>query len=467
MQHRLIWFRDDLRLDDNAAVAAALHDSDMSRISAVFLTADTEWSEFGYGANRLFYTDAVLRSLATRLAQEGVHFQVVRLANYLDQAQWIKSFCESEAVTDLYFNIEYQINERRRDLTLESQLTSTKVHQFLDRIVLQPGEVLTGEGKYYGVYSPFKRRWLETLKHTSYGPYALPQHRHNAVPVASWTSFVEAPESDVSGFATTEQDAQQRLNDWIANGLLHYDAERNRPALPGTSRLSPYLARGLLSPRQCLSAAEHALARPIWDFPDEAFSWVNELIWREFYHHLLIGYPRLSKDRAFKPETDAMPWRNQPEEIEAWSTGRTGIPIVDAGMRELRATGWMHNRVRMVVAQFLTKNLLVDWRIGERFFMRYLLDSDLAANNGGWQWSASTGTDAAPYFRVFNPVSQSESHDTEAHYITQWIPELASLPVKKRHAPWLTQVPTGYVAPIVDLKQSRQRAIDTFKDTVK
>lgn len=204
--------------------------------------------------------------------------------------------------------------------------------------------------------------------------------------------------------------------------------------------------------------------RPIWDFPEDAFSWINELIWRDFYQHLLVGFPRLSKNKAFRPETETLQWRNNTAEIDAWKNGLTGIPIVDAGMRELKATGWMHNRVRMIVAQFLTKNLLCDWRIGEAHFMRYLVDSDLGANNGGWQWSASTGTDAAPYFRVFNPVSQGETHDSEGAYICHYIPELADLPKAKRHSPWLASVPGGYVEPIVDLKSSRQRAIDAFKD---
>lgn len=363
-----------------------------------------------------------------------------------------------------YFNYEYQINERQRDHALAAAVSPTRVHPFLDRLVLQPGTVLTGEGRYYGVFTPFKRRWIETLKHQQYAPYTLASVSRVPVTESDWDPLATAPESDLNSFATTEIEAKTQLADFVTHRLLAYDAHRNHPAVAGTSKLSPYLARGLLSPRQCIAAAEAALNRPIWDFPENAFAWINELIWREFYHHLLVGFPRLSKDRAFKPETEAVQWRNNASEIEAWKAGRTGIPIVDAGMRELASTGWMHNRVRMIVAQFLTKNLLVDWRIGERHFMRYLIDSDLAANNGGWQWSASTGTDAAPYFRVFNPVSQSEAHDAEAAYLAHWIPELAALPPKKRHAPWVSRVPAGYHAPIVDLKASRQRAIDTFKE---
>ena len=255
-----------------------------------------------------------------------------------------------------------------------------------------------------------------------------------------------------------------RADEFVAKRLKDYEMNRNNPSVLGTSRLSGALARGLLSPRPCVRAAEHALNLPIWEFPNHAFSWINELIWRDFYQHLLVGFPKLSKNKAFRSETESVRWRNDPSDIDAWKKGRTGIPIVDAGMRELVATGWMHNRVRMIVAQFLTKNLLCDWRIGETHFMEYLVDSDLGSNNGGWQWSASTGTDAAPYFRVFNPVSQGETHDPNADYVTQFIPELASVPVKRRHSPWTATLPDRYPAPIVDLKSSRQRAIDAFKE---
>ena len=468
MQHRLIWFRDDLRLTDNAAWAALcdrLHDA---RVTAVFLTADDDWRSFGYGANRLWFTEQLLQKLAQTLAEQGIELQVHRLSTYTEQVTWITQFCQRENVTDLYFNQEYQVNERIRDQRVVDSLTPhTNVHTLVDRVVLQPGHVKTGDNRFYGVFSPFKKRWLSVLQQTPYAPYESEPFDRPARQTPTWEPLAVSPESDLSHLALTETAAERALDEFIETKLANYDTQRNSPALDGTSRLSPYLARGLLSPRVCIARAETHFNRPVWDLPDNAFSWVNELIWRDFYHHLLIGFPRLSKDRAFQTHTEALTWRNDPDEIEAWKTGRTGIPIVDAGMRELAETGWMHNRVRMIVAQFLTKNLLVDWRIGERHFMRYLVDSDLGANNGGWQWSASTGTDAAPYFRVFNPVSQSETHDPEAHYITRWIPELSEVPIKRRHSPWTVQRPPTYPAPIVDLKASRARAIAVFKELPK
>ena len=468
MQHRLIWFRDDLRLTDHAAFTAATQDATDAKLSAVFLTADSDWAAFGYGANRLWFTEQLLRHLSQSLAAQGVELQVVRLRTYHEQIQWLTMFCHTESVTDLYFNQEYQVDERSRDRAVLTALgTDTRVHSFVDRVILQPGQVKTGDDRFYAVFSPFKRRWLSTLQASTYAPYQSHSMQRAPVRPSDWAPLATHPESDLSHLALTEQDAQDRLDAFIEHKLLDYDHTRNNPALAGTSRLSPYLARGLLSPRQCVARAEIRMDRPIWDFPDNAFSWINELIWRDFYHHLLVGFPRLSKHRAFQPHTEAMVWRNDPSEIEAWTKGQTGIPIVDAGMRELVQSGWMHNRVRMIVAQFLTKNLLVDWRIGEQFFMRYLVDSDLGANNGGWQWSASTGTDAAPYFRVFNPVSQSEAHDAEGQYLTRWIPELERLPPKKRHAPWTTTPPSGYPPPIVDLKATRARAIAAFKELPK
>ena len=464
MQHRLLWFRDDLRVNDNAAVSAALNCDPTTQITAVFLTADDEWATFGYGANRLYYTEQLLKSLAHELAQRGIQFQVIRLSDYASQIRWITDYCQRERVTDLYFNQEYQWNERTRDHQIAAKLNHVRVHSFVDRVILQPSTVLTGDDRYYSVFSPFKKRWLAVYQENNHAPYQLSESKRPKTAPGSWMSLSESPESDLTAFATNERQALDDLEAFIETKLTQYDASRNRPSIQGTSRLSAALARGLLSPRQCIKAAEDEMRRPIWDFPDSAFAWINELIWRDFYQHLLVGFPRLSKNNAFRPETDALQWRNNETEIEAWKNGLTGIPIVDAGMRELRATGWMHNRVRMIVAQFLTKNLLCDWRIGEAHFMRYLVDSDLGANNGGWQWSASTGTDSAPYFRVFNPVSQGETHDSEGDYICRYIPELSSLPKSKRHSPWLVSVPHGYVGPIVDLKSSRQRAIDAFKD---
>ena len=464
MQHRLIWFRDDLRVNDNAALSAALDCQCDVAISAVFLSADSDWKDFHYGRNRLYYTEQLLRNLSEQLAALGIVLEVVRLESYQAQVTWVAGYCESRSVTDLFLNQEYQWNERIRDHQIVERLPDVTVHTYVDRVLMQPGTVLTGDNRYYSVFSPFKRRWLSIYQEHATGVFDFAGQSRESIRPSAWDPICDQPDSDLSLFPTTESDARALLDEFVTQRLTNYEANRNNPSVLGTSRLSGALARGLLSPRQCVQAAEVTLNRPITEFPSHAFSWINELIWRDFYQHLLVGFPDLSKNKAFRPETERLRWRNNPLDIEAWKNGRTGIPIVDAGMRELATTGWMHNRVRMIVAQFLTKNLLCDWRIGEAHFMKYLVDSDLGSNNGGWQWSASTGTDAAPYFRVFNPVSQGETHDPDAEYVTRFIPELASVPIKKRHSPWSATLPDQYPAPIVDLKSSRQRAIDAFKE---
>ena len=222
---------------------------------------------------------------------------------------------------------------------------------------------------------------------------------------------------------------------------------------------------GILSIRQCIQALFSA-QQGYLNFDSEGQqTWLDELLWREFYQHILYDFPRVSKHLPFKENTQKIQWRDAPEDLKDWQYGLTGVPIVDAGMRQMLATGWMHNRVRMIVAMFLSKNLLIDWRLGEQWFMQHLVDGDLAANNGGWQWCASTGTDSVPYFRVFNPISQSQKFDANGDYIRRWIPELAYLDAKSIHDPYAKNpnLKLNYPRPIVDLKQSRIRAIEAFK----
>ena len=247
--------------------------------------------------------------------------------------------------------------------------------------------------------------------------------------------------------------------------MEHYQQERDFPHLQSTSQLSPYLNIGAVSIRQCLQAVfrKHNGCFHI-DSPGQQ-TWLDELLWREFYQHILYQFPAVSRHQPFKHNTLKIQWRNAEQDLLAWQQGQTGIPIVDAGMRQLLQTGWMHNRVRMITAMFLSKNLLIDWRLGEKWFMQHLIDGNLAANNGGWQWCASTGTDAVPYFRIFNPITQSQKFDKDGDYIRTWVPELAHLDAKKIHEPYAYehQQKLHYPQAIVDLNSSRKRAIEAFK----
>jgi deoxyribodipyrimidine photo-lyase len=251
--------------------------------------------------------------------------------------------------------------------------------------------------------------------------------------------------------------------------LLAYKDQRDFPAINGTSTLSPYLAVGAISPRQCLAAAVECNAGRTHDGQPGCDTWISELVWREFYKHILVGFPRVNKHRAFREETEELPWNDDDDQFQAWCDGRTGFPIVDAAMRQLRQTGWMHNRLRMVVAMFLTKDLFIDWRRGEQFFMQHLVDGDLAANNGGWQWSASTGTDAAPYFRIFNPISQSRKFDPHGAFIRRFLPEIAHLDDDAIHEPYGDDAPLlttklAYPRPMIDRELSRERVLKAFSE---
>ena len=264
-----------------------------------------------------------------------------------------------------------------------------------------------------------------------------------------------------------EDHAQARLQTFIEKKIKHYAAHRDFPALDGTSTLSPYLAAGIISPRQCLKAAMDVNGQRLESGDESVLSWINELIWREFYKHILMGFPRVSMNKAFKMSTENIRWDNDEALFAAWCEGRTGYPLVDAAMRQLKQIGWMHNRLRMVTAMFLVKDLLIDWRWGEKFFMQHLIDGDLAANNGGWQWAASTGTDAAPYFRVFNPVSQSQKYDPAGEFIRRYCPELRDCDNKTLHAPYALSgqysLLFNYPRPIIDHAAARQRVLHVFK----
>ncbi|NQD91981.1 deoxyribodipyrimidine photo-lyase, partial [Pseudomonas sp. CrR25] len=365
---------------------------------------------------------------------------------------------------------EYGVHESRRDGAVARDLKRQGVdwHSYLDQLLFKPGSLLTRSGGYFQVYSQFRTVCWQRLH------VALPSLLPRPAAQAPLSIGGDARVGEIAGFAPPstalrqlwpagEAAASERLAHFADEQIGHYHDQRDFPAKPGTSQLSAYLAAGVLSPRQCLHAALQANRGEFDSGNNGVVTWINELLWREFYKHILVGYPRVSRHRAFRQETEALPWREAPDELAAWQQGRTGFPLIDAAMRQLLATGWMHNRLRMIVAMFLSKNLLIDWRAGERFFMRHLIDGDLAANNGGWQWSASTGTDAVPYFRLFNPLSQSRKFDPNGRFIRHWLPELADLDNRDIHAPPPLGV-ADYPAPLVDLGQSRARALAAFKD---
>lgn len=468
---QLIWLRSDLRQHDNTALAAA---AARGPTVAVYLLSPQQWLEHDDAACKIDFWLRNLRELSASLGALNIPL-LLRTADHWDQAPAVLlELCRQLNVETVHANEEYGVHESQRDAAVAATLRTRGIafHSYLDQLLFRPGTVLTKTETYFQVFSQFRKVCYERLHRSvpalvkAPGKQAKLNVDNDPVP-ASIKGFAAPSESLRALWPAGEQEARRRLDTFADAQIDYYQSERDFPAKPGTSQLSAYLAAGVISPRQCLHAALQSNQGEFDSGKVGAVTWINELLWREFYKHILVGYPRVSRHRAFRTETEALAWRDAPDDLAAWQEARTGLPIIDAAMRQLLETGWMHNRLRMVVAMFLTKNLLIDWREGERFFMRHLIDGDLAANNGGWQWSASTGTDSAPYFRIFNPISQSEKFDSEGLFIKHWLPELAGLNKKEVHDPASAGGLFGvanYPSPIVNLGASRERALAAFKN---
>jgi len=344
---------------------------------------------------------------------------------------------------------------RKRDSEIEHHLPLQLVS---GQTVYHPNAILKADGKPYTVYTPFSKVWKAKLP-AKINLYPVPERINTPVRIKSEPL---PPFKSNPLFPAGEKEALVRLEEFLFKKIYSYGEDRNRMDLDGTSSLSPYLRFGMLGLRQAVNAARPSTfdLRPSTSKGTE--TWLNKLIWREFYIQILYHFPYVSRT-AFNPLLANIPWRNDKDEFQAWKEGRTGIPIVDAAMRQLKEIGWMHNRARMIVASYLVKDLLIDWRWGEAWFMENLLDGDIAANNGGWQWTAGTGTDAAPYFRVFNPILQSAKFDPNGDYIRSWVRELRGMDAKDIHAPWEKAIKVkGYPEhPIIE--RDKERTLQAYK----
>ncbi|CNK29708.1 deoxyribodipyrimidine photolyase [Yersinia enterocolitica] len=470
MATHLVWFRHDLRVTDNLALHAACQD-EQALVMAVFIATPKQWAAHDMAPRQAAFLRQNLHLLQAALAERGIPLHYHQCDDFQDSTLWLADFCQQQQIDALFYNQQYELNEIRRDEAITTQLNRRSIacHSFHDSVLLPPRSVQTGNNEMYKIFTPFRRAFIQRLMMSDCRSVPAPKVRQNAGAITlSPLEPFDYPQQSVDSqlFPAGEEAALQRLRSFCREQVQDYLQQRDLPAVAGTSGLSPYLALGILSPRQCFNRLRAECPDLLESSDSGAFTWLNELIWREFYRHLLVAYPRLCQHHPFMGWTDAVRWNHSEPQLIAWQQGQTGYPIVDAAMRQLNETGWMHNRLRMITASFLVKDLLIDWRLGERYFMSQLLDGDLAANNGGWQWAASTGTDAAPYFRIFNPTTQGERFDKEGTFIRRWLPELATVPDRDIHQPWRwaqqQQQHLNYPPPLVDHKLARLATLAAF-----
>lgn len=469
--HALMWFRSDLRTNDNTALNHAIESG--LPVIGLFVATPMQWHAHHTAAIQVDFIQRRLGVLRRLLAAHGIPLLVITVNDYSQTVTYIEQACAQYGIKHVFANKQYALNEQQRDRQLGEQLAQHKIalSVFDDNYVLAPDAILNREGEPFKVFTPYRNAWLKAFMQSPSYPVttersALSSPLTAALLEQDATMDLGYPLISSAQWPVEEDAIMQHLYTFCDAKVADYHQQRDFPAVDGTSGVSPFLAIGALSARQCvgqlLSCFPHALEI---NKESGAFIWLSEVIWREFYGHLLHQHPALCRHQPFQSYTQYVKWVDNPSQLKAWQEGKTGFPIVDAAMRQLRTTGWMHNRLRMITASFLTKDLLCDWRAGEQWFMQHLVDGDFASNNGGWQWAASTGTDAQPYFRVFNPTLQSQRFDPKGDFIRTWVKELANVPDKYIHAPheWAQAESLDYPSPIVDHKAARLLAIESFK----
>lgn len=468
---KLVWFRNDLRIVDNPALFRACDDAAGQGVLAVATICPSQWASHDESPAKVEFWLANLRDLQQQLTALGIPLKLVHVDSFADLPGKLLSLAEQLHCDGLYLNREYCLNENLRDKQVVARFREADipVYGLHGDLVFAPGKVMNGQGLPFRVFTPFSKVWRSLF--TEQHPVPLP-----APPVQSSPPLPNGLVADVipdrvdyainngshwipSLWPAGTESAHTRLTDFVSIRVEGYAADRDFPSLDGTSTLSPYLSCGVISPRQCLAALAAASESTSW--LDN--QWVTEIIWREFYRHLLMHFPDMNRWQPFRPEVESrIRWLDDDRLFAAWCQGETGFPIVDAGMKQLLATGWMHNRLRMITASFLTKLLRQDWRKGACFFMNHLIDGDFASNLGGWQWSASVGADAAPYFRIFSPMRQAERFDPKGDYVAHWLPELKELKGMQRHDPAFA-AKVGRPAPIIDYSKARAASLADYQ----
>jgi deoxyribodipyrimidine photolyase len=550
---KLVWYRRDLRTTDHTALTSAITSGES--VAAVFVATPGQWHKHHLSPIQADLIFRRLNVVSEELQQLNVPFYLRQTETYADSVDVVVDLAKRLNVNEVLVNIEYELNERRRDQALKQALAGVGItySEYHDRCLLPPGTVLNRQGDYFKVFTPFKKAWrlvakapvinvtpavvrhkedrflsamsMDTAPKTAMSESTEPKSTEvkstgpknsiarstlanstlanstltnstltnstltnstltNSTLTNSTLANSTLPNSALSTdniltsgsissfhYATTSSrfwsvdtgDIQAKLRQFCREKVSAYSECRDYPAVEATSGLSPYLAIGALSVRQCVSALYGE--SPDGFLSQGAESWLNELIWREFYQHLIAFKPALCRGESFHAWANHLHWPHDEVFFQRWKEGMTGYPIIDAAMRQLQQTGWMHNRLRMIVASFLTKDLHIDWHQGEAYFMSQLIDGDFAANNGGWQWAASTGCDAQPYFRIFNPVTQGVKFDPNGDYVRRWVPELAEVPNRWIHEPWKAPIVKyiSYVPPIVDHHTERKVTLSFYQ----
>jgi deoxyribodipyrimidine photo-lyase len=461
-QKALVWFRRDLRDTDHAALSAALAEAQQVYCAFVFDTQILDALPSRCDRRVHFIRESLLELDAALRAKGG---------GLIVRHGWaeteIPKLAQEIGVNAVFANRDYEPAAKLRDRAVAEKLSAADIdfHSLKDQAIFDGDEVLTQAGKPFSVFTPYKNAWLKRLTVTDCATYRCTGNFAGAefagVPDLAEIGF-EASDLREVGISPGMSGARALWDEFSDGRIQRYGSLRDFPAVKGVSYLSVHLRFGTLSIRE--------LARFAWE--NEAAVWLSELIWRDFYFMILDRFPQVGLGQAFKPDYDAIQWESWPEGYQAWCEGRTGYPLVDAAMRQLNHCGWMHNRLRMVVASFLTKDLGIDWRLGEKYFAEQLNDFDLSANNGGWQWASSSGCDAQPYFRIFNPITQSEKFDAEGKFIRRYVPELAKVANKYIHAPWLmgrieqealgVVIGRDYPGPIVDHAEARDKTLARY-----
>lgn len=466
----IVWFRRDLRLDDNPALCEAV--KRYQSVIPVYLHTPGEEGDWPAGSASLWWLHHSLSALDTQLRQRGSQL-ILRAGGALEQ---LNSLIAETGATAVFWNRRYEPESRQRDTAVKAALKERGIvaESFNASLLFEPQDITTQAGKPYQVFTPFWRTCLakalvaEFVRILPSPP--LPSLQLRSESLSSWKLLPKIPwdKAFSEQWRPGEQGAQAQLEKFLADAIANYTQGRDIPGSRGTSQLSPHLHFGEIGPRQIWAAVHKTFAnRP----PEDARTFLREIGWREFAYHILYHFPRTPTE-PLRADFERFPWAKNAAQLKAWQRGQTGYPIVDAGMRELWTTGWMHNRVRMIVGSFLTKHLRISWLEGARWFWDTLVDADLASNTLGWQWIGGCGADAAPYFRVFNPMTQGEKFDPNGDYVRRWVPELAKLPSGVIHQPWTAspdqlrragvELGVNYPQPIVDHAEARGRALEAF-----